>query len=104
MEAHLCSVLIVSGKSVSRLSQETFCRENSGLEVATRQNIIVVSVAYRLGVFGYMHNKAFLEEDGVMGNFASLDQRAALKWVNENIKSIGGNYSFLLSTTKDLSF
>ena len=51
-----------------------------------------------------MHNKAFLEEDGVMGNFASLDQRAALKWVNENIKSIGGSCSFLLSITKDLSF
>lgn len=59
--------------------------------MAHRQNIIVVSVAYRLGVFGYMHNEAFLSEDGVMGNFASLDQRAALQWVNQHIASIGGD-------------
>ena len=33
-------------------------RDMQGAEIAQKHHIVVVSVAYRLGVFGYMHNKA----------------------------------------------
>jgi len=66
-------------------------RDMQGAEIAQKHHIVVVSVAYRLGVFGYMHNKAFMDEDGVMGNWGSLDQRKALEWVNKHIGSVGGN-------------
>lgn len=66
-------------------------REGHGTVLADRQNVIVVSVAYRLGVFGYAHNSEFIQEDGVMGNWGSYDQRMALIWVNRYIHNIGGD-------------
>ena len=32
-----------------------------------------------------------MDEDGVMGNWGSLDQRKALEWVNKHISAVGGN-------------
>ena len=59
--------------------------------IADRQNIIVVQVAYRLGVFGFAHNSEFIAEDGVMGNFGTLDQRMAMQWVKKHISNLGGD-------------
>jgi len=55
--------------------------------------LISVSVAYRLGIFGFAHNKEFMTEDGVMGNFGILDQRMALLWVSKYIHNLGGDAS-----------
>ena len=62
-----------------------------GKVIADRQKIIVVSVAYRLGVFGFAHNSEFMKEDGFLGNFGSYDQRMALVWVNKFIENVGGD-------------
>ena len=51
----------------------------------------MVSVAYRLGVFGFAHNSEFMNEDGVMGNWGTLDQRMGLLWVNRYIHNMGGD-------------
>ena len=66
-------------------------RDAHGTILAERQNMIFVSVGYRLGVFGFAHNSEFMNEDGVMGNWGSLDQRMAMLWVNKYIHNIGGD-------------
>ncbi|XP_032235653.2 acetylcholinesterase [Nematostella vectensis] len=55
-----------------------------GSALASVGNVIVVIAQYRLGMFGYLYN-------GNKGNFGMLDQIMALKWVQNNIKSFGGN-------------
>lgn len=56
--------------------------------VAT-QNVIVVSINYRLNVFGFMH----LADSDATGNAGFLDQNLAMKWVYENAKAFGGDNS-----------
>ena len=54
-------------------------RKIDGLFIARKGNVVVVSINYRLGPFG------FLYIPGITANVGMLDQIAALKWVNENI-------------------
>lgn len=57
------------------------------------KDIIVVTINYRLGPFGYLAHPELSAESGhnSSGNYGILDQQAALKWVHENIRSFGGN-------------
>ena len=54
---------------------------------------VVVTVNYRLGVFGFFAHPALTAESehGSSGNFALLDQIAALEWVRQNIEAFGGD-------------
>ena len=57
-------------------------------------NVIVVSMNYRLNVFGFSGSDALRAQDresGSTGNYGLQDQRLAMKWVNENIAAFGGN-------------
>ena len=54
--------------------------------LAAEQNIIVVSVTYRLGVLGYLGTGK-----PEHSNLGVLDQISALRWVQTNIASFGGN-------------
>ncbi len=57
-----------------------------------RRGVILVSVNYRLGVFGFFAHPQVLEENpGSDGNFGLLDQLAALEWVRDNIGAFGGD-------------
>lgn len=58
-----------------------------------RRGVIVVSINYRLGVFGYLAHPELSAEskDGISGNYGLLDQIAALQWVRTNIRSFGGD-------------
>ena len=51
----------------------------------------MVTVAYRLGVFGYLAHDELLAEGGTTGNYGLLDQIKALRWVKENIAAFGGD-------------
>lgn len=63
-----------------------------GKSFAEQGDVVVVTVNYRLGVFGFLHLAEIGgEEYGVSGNCGLLDQAAALKWVNENIEAFGGD-------------
>jgi para-nitrobenzyl esterase len=55
-----------------------------------RQGIIVVSSNYRLGRLGFFAHPAVLVESGT-GNFGTLDQVAALRWVQEGAAAFGGD-------------
>ncbi|PVI06068.1 alpha/beta-hydrolase [Periconia macrospinosa] len=51
---------------------------------------IFVNIQYRLGAFGFMGGKKFVEEGGTQ-NLGLLDQRMALEWVQKNIEAFGGD-------------
>ena len=55
--------------------------------------VVVVSFNYRLNVFGFLSLPALASEDPnkSTGNYGSLDQVAALKWVHDNIANFGGD-------------
>jgi para-nitrobenzyl esterase len=57
------------------------------------QGILVVSLNYRLGVFGFFAHGALDAESPhhVSGNYGHLDQIAALRWVHRNIARFGGD-------------
>ena len=58
-----------------------------------QQGVIVVSMNYRLGVFGFFVHQDLAKESGhnSAGNYGLLDQLEALKWVHENISAFGGD-------------
>ncbi|MEJ2007378.1 MAG: carboxylesterase family protein [Acidobacteriota bacterium] len=53
--------------------------------------LIFVSFNYRLGRFGFFAFPALTKKGGLLGNYAFMDQIAALKWVQRNIAAFGGN-------------
>ncbi|GLU34270.1 carboxylesterase family protein [Trinickia caryophylli] len=57
------------------------------------RGMVVVTVNYRLGVFGFLaHQEAARESPhGSSGNYGLLDQQAALRWVQENVARFGGD-------------
>ena len=59
-----------------------------------RDGVISVSLNYRLGRFGFFGFPALTKENadhGDLGNYAFMDQIAALKWVRANIAAFGGD-------------
>lgn len=63
-----------------------------GTELA-RQGVVVVTVNYRLGPWGFLAHPALAEESehNSTGNYGLMDKIAALKWVQKNIQGFGGN-------------
>lgn len=56
------------------------------------QNVVVVSVAYRVGPFGFLAHPELSSESGEgSGNYGLLDVIAGLEWVRDNIASFGGD-------------
>ncbi|SEU34411.1 carboxylesterase/lipase family protein [Stigmatella erecta] len=64
-----------------------------GAELARRENLIVVSVNYRLGVLGFLALPQLTAPDTGTGNWGLRDQIAALQWVRRNIAAFGGDPS-----------
>jgi len=60
-----------------------------GSILARDEDVVVVSLNYRLGVFGWPPFKA--RGGTVSNNLGLLDQIAALKWVRDNIAAFGGD-------------
>ena len=59
----------------------------------TKKGVIVVSMNYRLGVFGFFAHPDLTRESAhnASGNYGLLDQTAALEWVHDNISLFGGD-------------
>jgi para-nitrobenzyl esterase len=62
-------------------------------ESLAKQGIIFVSFNYRLGIFGFLAHPALTAESTHhnSGNYALMDQIAALAWVKKNIRAFGGD-------------
>ena len=61
-------------------------------ERVARRGVVVVSVNYRLNVFGFMaHPELTAKQSDAPTNFGLLDQQAGLKWVQRNIAAFGGD-------------
>ncbi len=92
-EAHNAPVFfwIYGGALVGGASRE---ETYDGTRMAER-GIVVVSINYRLGVFGWLAHPELSKESplGISGNYGLLDQIEALKWVRDNISAFGGDRS-----------
>jgi para-nitrobenzyl esterase len=59
-----------------------------------KKGVVLVSVAYRLGPFGFLAHPELSKESGKgSGSYGIQDQIAGLKWVKENIAKFGGDPS-----------
>lgn len=57
---------------------------------SSSSGVIFVSINYRLGLFGWLSGPRFQSEGGT-SNLGLYDQRAAMKWVHDNIHHFGGD-------------
>ena len=60
-----------------------------GTQLAKQGKVIVVTINYRLGPFGFLHLSSI--DDSYSSNLGLLDQIAALEWVKDNIAFFGGD-------------
>lgn len=68
-----------------------------GGEQVAKHGAVFVNFNYRLGILGFMaHPQLTQEQSGHSGNYAFLDQNAALKWIHANIAKFGGDPSKVL--------
>ena len=59
----------------------------NGTELALRGDVIVVTINYRLGPFGFLRTDSKVSP----GNYGLWDQNMAFQWVHDNIEAFGGN-------------
>ncbi|KAI9288550.1 Carboxylesterase family-domain-containing protein [Umbelopsis sp. AD052] len=62
-----------------------------GSNIASRGDVVVVSINYRLNIFGFAEDTAHYDRSELPGNLALRDQIAGLQWVKENVERFGGN-------------
>jgi para-nitrobenzyl esterase len=62
-----------------------------GANLAGAHGVVMVTVNFRLGLFGFMASPWLMEEAGDAGNYGLMDQVAALQWVKRNIAAFGGD-------------
>ena len=80
----------IHGGNLVRGSSQQALFDGSAL---AKRGIVVVSINYRLGIFGYFAHPGLSAEsaDGTSGNYGLMDQIAALHWVKRNIAAFGGD-------------
>ena len=68
-------------------------REEGGNFVRENPDVILISIEYRLSVFGFLHLAHLPDGKGYPDaqNLGLMDQVMALKWVHENIEAFGGD-------------
>ncbi len=81
------------GNTVGSASDDILGTKLYDGEKLASQNVIVVTINYRLGALGFLAHPLLKSAEGVEGNYALLDQIAALKYVRDNIRAFGGDPS-----------
>ena len=82
-------IWIHGGGMVAGSGCEVVC---DGTGFAKRKDIVVVTINYRLGFFGFFaHPELTKETGGTSGNYALYDMRKACQWVKDNIAAFGGD-------------
>ncbi len=62
-----------------------------GTRLATKGDVVVVTLNHRLNMFGYLHLAPFAPDYADAGNVGLLDLVQALRWVRDNIAAFGGD-------------
>ncbi len=60
-------------------------------KLAAQGHAVVVTINYRLNLMGWLAHPALDAEGHLFGNYGTLDQQLALKWVRRNIAQFGGD-------------
>ena len=60
-------------------------------KLVTKGKLVVVTLNYRLNLFGFLAHPALDAERHPFGNYGLMDMQAALKWVQQNIAAFGGD-------------
>ena len=82
-------VWIHGGGRVAGSGCEVVC---DGTGFASRKDVVVVTINYRLGFLGFFaHPDLTAEAGGTSGNYALYDMRKACQWVKQNIAQFGGD-------------
>jgi para-nitrobenzyl esterase len=89
-QEHLPVMVWIHGGAFTRGSGSTNAYDG---EILSLNGAVVVTINYRLGMFGFFaHPELTAEsEHHASGNYALLDQIAALQWVKKNITAFGGD-------------
>lgn len=89
-ETNLPILIYIHGGSLT--SGSSYSIDTNGESMA-KKGVIMITVAYRLGVFGYYAHEDLAKEsiNGTTGNYGLLDQIKALEWINENAECFGGD-------------
>ena len=88
-KGHPVMVYIHGGSNTAGSAAEEL---SNGLELVPR-GVVLVTLDYRLGIFGFFRSPALDAESpyGGSGNYGLMDQVAALRWVQDNIAAFGGD-------------
>ena len=88
--ANLPVLVYIHGGSLSSGSSAT---DDYNGESMAHKGIIMITITYRLGIFGYFAHEDLINESAnhTTGNYGLLDQIQALKWINNNIAYFGGD-------------
>ena len=80
----------IHGGALTRGSGARATYDGSNL---AQKGIVLVTINYRLGVFGYFAHPELISEspNDAAGNYGLLDQVRALEWVQDNIAAFGGD-------------
>ena len=89
-ETNLPILVFIHGGSLTNGSNSF--DEYNGEEIA-RHGVIMITITYRLGVFGYFAHPDLRKESehNTTGDYGLLDQIFALKWINDNAINFGGD-------------
>ena len=89
-ETNLPVLVYIHGGS---LTSGSSAYEDYNGESMAKTGVIMITIQYRLGVFGYFAHPDLKVEspNGTTGNYGLLDQIQALKWINKHIDKFGGD-------------
>ncbi len=60
-------------------------------DLVRENDVVVVTVNYRLGALGFLAHPALDAEDHLAANYGLMDQQQSLRWVRDNIAAFGGD-------------
>ncbi len=89
-ETNLPILMFIHGGS---LKNGSGAFEDYNGEAMAHKGVIMITIQYRLGVFGYFAHPDLKKEskNHTTGNYGLLDQIAALNWINKNAANFGGD-------------
>ncbi len=77
----------------NRMGSSNSMPEYLGYSLASKGNLVFVSINYRLDIFGWFSHPALRcgDPDSDSGNFGTLDLIAGLDWLRRNVSAFGGD-------------